>query len=101
MQGKNVKPGQVAIPEVVKYAQPCCQTQVLLVAGWRSWAVRCSTPVQVWKAHPTYLKWLCNRSIDCTSASRVKAPRRSYFVTKDSKVADAPVPRATPRVGQA
>ena len=27
-QGKTVKPGQVDIPGVVRYAQPCCQTQL-------------------------------------------------------------------------
>ena len=28
MQGKNVKPGQVDIPGVVRYAHSCCQTQL-------------------------------------------------------------------------
>ena len=28
MQGKSVKPGQVDIPDFVRYAQPCCQRQL-------------------------------------------------------------------------
>ena len=28
MQGKTVKPGQVDIPGVVRYAHSCCQTQL-------------------------------------------------------------------------
>ena len=28
MQGKIVKPGQMDIPGVVRYARPCCQTQL-------------------------------------------------------------------------
>ena len=35
MQGKTVKPGQVDIPGVVRYALPCCQDS-------HSWAVCCS-----------------------------------------------------------
>ena len=31
MQGKTVKPGQVDIPGVVRYAPPCCQTQLVSV----------------------------------------------------------------------
>ena len=41
MQGKTVKPGQVDIPGVVRYAHSCCQTLLGSVQFWKIICLLC------------------------------------------------------------